>query len=57
MNFLQFSGLVKEDFIGYTNIMGDTTGEHIDESTIARLQAINLICQISEHSLMMEQAC
>ena len=40
---LKFSlGDVKEDFIGYTNITGDTTGEHIAESIIAQLQAINL---------------
>ena len=36
------SGDVKEDFIGYTNIMDDTTGEHIAESIIAQLQAVNL---------------
>ena len=41
--FLKFSlGDVKEDFIGYTNIRGYTTGEHIAESIIAWLQAINL---------------
>ena len=40
---LKFSlGDVKEDFIGYTNNMGDTTGDHIAESIIAQLQAINL---------------
>ena len=40
---LKFSlGDVKEDFIGYTNITGDTTGEHIAESIIAQLQAIDL---------------
>ena len=36
------SGDVKEDFIGYTNIMGDTIGEYIAESIIAWLQAIKL---------------
>ena len=35
-------GDVKEDFIAYTNITGDTNGEHIAESIIAQLQAINL---------------
>ena len=39
-NFKISLGDVKEDFIGYTNIMGDTTGEHIAESIIAQLQAI-----------------
>ena len=41
-NFKFPLGDVKEDFIGCTNIMGDTTGEHIAESIITWLQAINL---------------
>ena len=35
-------GDVKEDFIGYTNITGDTTGQHIAESILARIEAIDL---------------
>lgn len=33
---------MREDFVGYMNITGDTTGLHIAESIISRLQAINL---------------
>ena len=33
---------MKEDFIGFTNITGDTTGENIAHSIIDKLQCVNL---------------
>ena len=33
---------IREDSIGYTNVTGDTTGAHIAESIIERLQAMSL---------------
>ena len=33
---------IKEDFIGYTNITGDTTGENIANAILARLRALQL---------------
>ena len=37
-----FADSVREDFVGYTNITGDTTGEHIADSVLARLQSLGL---------------
>ena len=33
---------IREDFIGYSNITGDTTGENIAKAILDRLQEINL---------------
>ena len=33
---------VKEDFIGYTNITGDTTGENIVDVLVEKLEALDL---------------
>lgn len=54
-NLFKFLGKVREDFVGYTNVTGDTTGEHIAEAIITRLQALDLVPSNLGHSLMMEQ--
>lgn len=41
-NLFKFLDKVREDFVGYTNVTGDTTGEHIAEAIITRLQALDL---------------
>ena len=33
---------IQEDFIGYTNITGDTTGENIGKAILSRLKEISL---------------
>ena len=41
-NLFKFLNKVREDFVGYTNVTGDTTGEHIAKAIITRLQALDL---------------
>ena len=36
------SGDVREDFIGFTNITGDTTGENIADVIINKLESANI---------------
>ena len=36
------SGDVREDFIGFTNIIGDTTGENIADAIINKLESANI---------------
>ena len=36
------SGDVREDFIGFTNITGDTTGENIADAIINKLESANI---------------
>ena len=36
------SGDVREDFIEYTNIIGDTTGENIADAIINKLESANI---------------
>ena len=38
----KFLDKVREDFVGYTSVTGDTTGEHIAEAINTRLQALDL---------------
>ena len=42
LRYVDEHGDVKEDFIGYTNITGDTTGENIADILVEKLEALDL---------------
>ena len=42
LQYVDKHGDVKEDFIGYTNITGDTTGENIADVLVEKLEASDL---------------
>ena len=42
LRYVDEHGYVKEYFIGYTNITGDTTGENIVDVLIENLEALDL---------------
>ena len=42
LRYVDEQGKVKEDFIGFTNITGDTTGENIADVLVEKLEALDL---------------
>ena len=42
LRYVDEQGEVKEDFIGFTNITGDTTGENIADVLVEKLEALDL---------------
>lgn len=42
IRYVDEQGDVKEDFVGFTNITGDTTGEHIADILVEKLEALDL---------------
>ena len=42
LRYVDEQGEVKEDFIGFTNIIGDTTGENVADVLAEKLEALDL---------------